>query len=86
MRGVRDHDLAPLCVFTLGREIGVEEHQPGQLTLAACRGLQADRVETGHLDEDLLQPPLELEGALRGVVLDEGMQAGESGQRRRAAR
>ena len=80
VRGVRDHDLAALLVLALRREVRVEEHQPGQLALAARGRLQADRVEARHLEQDLLQVPLELERALRGVVLDERMQAGEPGQ------
>ena len=86
MRGVRDHDLPALLVLALGREVRVEEHQARQLALAAGCGLQADRVETGHLEQDLLQAPFELERALRRIVLDERMQAGEARAARRAAR
>ena len=78
VRRVGDHDLPALLVLSLVREVRVEEHQPRQLALAARGGLQADRVEAGHLEQDLLQVPLELERALRGVVLDERMQARRS--------
>ena len=80
MRGVGDDDLPPLLVLAALVEVRAEEHQAGQLALAARRGLQADRVEAGHLAQDLLQLPLELERALRGVVLDERMQVREAGQ------
>ena len=59
-------------------EVGADEHQPGQLALAAGGRLQADGVEPGHLAQDLLQLPLELERALRRVVLDERMQVARS--------
>jgi len=49
------------------------------LQLAAGSRLQADRVETGELAQDLLQLPLELERTLRGIVLDERVQPGEPG-------
>ena len=78
MRRVRDHDLPPLLVLAAVVEVRAEEHQPGQLALAPGRGLQRDRVEAGHLAQDLLQVPLELERALRRVVLDERMQVARS--------
>ena len=80
MRRVRDHDLAPRLVLAPVREVRAEEHQPRQLALAPGRRLQRDGVEPGHLAQDLLQLPLELERALRRVVLDERMQVGEPGQ------
>ena len=67
-------------------EIGAHEQQPGELALAAGGRLEADRVEAGHLEQDLLQLPLELERALRRVVLDERMQVAEARAGRRAAR
>ena len=67
-------------------EVRAEEHQPGQLALAAGRRLQADRVEARDLAQDLLQLPLELERALRRVVLDERMQVARTRAARRAAR
>ena len=78
VRRVGDDDLAALLVLAPVAEVGVEEHQPGQLALAARRRLQADRVEARDLEQDLLQVPLELERALRGVVLDERMQVREA--------
>ena len=61
-------------------EVRAHEQQAGQLALAAGRRLEADRVEARHLAQDLLQLPLELERALRRVVLDERMQVAEAGQ------
>ena len=58
--------------------------RPGELALAARRRLEADRVEPGHLAQDLLQLPFELERALRGFVVGERMQVAEAGERRRA--
>ena len=81
VRGVGNHDLPALLVLAAVAEVRVEEHQPGQLALAPGRGLQADRIEAGHLEQDVLQFPFELERALRGVVLDERVQGCEPGQR-----
>ena len=86
MRRVRDHDLAPLLVLAALGEVRAEEHQARQLALAAGGRLQRDGVEPGHLAQDLLQVPLELERALRGVVLDERMEVREARAARRAAR
>ena len=86
MRGVGDHDLAPLLALAALVEVGAHQQQAGQLALAAGRRLEADRVEAGDLAQDLLQLPLELERALRRVVVDERMQVAEARQRRRAAR
>ena len=80
VRRVGDDDVRALLVLAAVGEVRVEEHQPGQLALAAGRGLQRHRVEPGHLEQDLLQLPLELERALRGVVLDERMQLREPRQ------
>ena len=80
VRRVGDDDLPPRLVLAPFLEVGAEEHQPRQLALAPGRGLQRDRVEPRHLEQDVLQLPLELERALRGVVLDERMQVRESGQ------
>ncbi len=72
--------LRRCLVFAAIGEVRVEEHQAGHLTLAAGRRLERDGVEPGELTEDRLQLPFELERALRGVVLDERVQARESGQ------
>ena len=80
VRRVGDDDLPPRLVLAPFLEVRAEEHQPGQLALAPGRGLQRDRVEPRHLEQDVLQLPLELERALRGVVLDERMQVREPGQ------
>ena len=81
VRRVRDHDLAPLLALATVREVGAEQHQAGQLALAARGRLQADGVEARHLEQDLLQVPLELERALDRVLVGERMQPREPGQR-----
>src|SRR5205823_10989443 len=65
--GVRDYDLAPLLTLPAVGEVHAEEHQPGELALAARGRLERDRVEAGNLAQDLLELPLELERALCGV-------------------
>ena len=80
MRRVRDDDVRALLVLAAVGEVRVEEHQPGELALAARRRLERHGVEPGHLEQDLLELPLELEGALRGVVLDERMELREPRQ------
>ena len=44
MRGVGDDDLAPLLVLAAVREVGVHQHEPGQLALRAGGGLQRHGV------------------------------------------
>ena len=86
MRGVGDDDLPALLALAAIGEVGAEEHQAGQLALAAGGGLQRDGVEAGHLAQDLLQLPLELERPLGGVVVDERVQVREARAARRGAR
>ena len=52
--------------------------QAGELALGARRGLEADRVEPGDLAEDPLEVPLQLERALRGVVVGERVEVAEA--------
>ena len=80
VRRVGDDDLAPLLALALVREVRAHEHEPGQLALRAGRGLERDGVEAGHLGEDLLQPPLELERALRAVLFLMRVELREAGQ------
>src|SRR5205814_105978 len=61
-------------------EVRAHQQQSRELALAAGCGLQADRVETRHLAQDLLQLPLELERALRGLVFGERMEIAKAGQ------
>jgi hypothetical protein len=68
VRGVRDHDLAPLRALAPFSEIRAHEHQARQLALRARRRLERDRVEPGHLREDLLEPPHQLERAPCSVL------------------
>ena len=86
VRGVGDDDLAPLLALAALVEVRAHEQQAGQLALAAGGRLEADRVEAGDLAQDLLQLPLELERALRRVVVDERVQVAEARAGRRAAR
>ena len=81
MRGVGDDDLAPLLRLAAVLEVRADEHQARQLALRAGRRLQRDRVEARHLGEDLLQAPLELERALRAVLVLQRMEVREAGQR-----
>jgi hypothetical protein len=64
--------------------VGAHEEQAGELALRPGRGLEAHGVEPGHLAEDLLELPLELERALRRVVVDQGMKVAESWKPREA--
>ena len=50
-------------------EVRAHEHQPGQLALRAGGRLERHGRESRDLGEDLLQPPHELERALRVLVL-----------------
>src|SRR5207253_3608230 len=66
------------------REICADEQEPGQLALRTGRGLERDRIQTRHLREDLLQPPHQLERALRSFFVLERMQASETRERSEA--
>src|SRR5262249_6315371 len=59
-------------------EVRAHEEQAGELALAAGGGLQADRCKAGYLEEDLLEVPLELEGALDGVFAGERVEVAET--------
>ena len=67
-------------------EVRAHEHEPGQLALRAGRRLERHRREPRDLGEDLLQPPHELERALRGLVLLVRVQVAEPGKRGERAR
>ena len=71
MRGVGDDDLPALLALAPVGEVGAEEHQAGQLALAAGGGLQRHGVQAGDLAQDLLQLPLELERALGCIFVGE---------------
>ena len=77
---VGDDDLPALLALAPSREVGAEEQQARELALAAGGGLQRDGVEPGHLEEDLLQLPLELERPLGCGVIGQRMQVREAGQ------
>ena len=80
MRGVRDHDLPALVVLAAVREVRVHEHEPRQLALRAGRRLQRHGVEPGDLGEDLLEPPHQLERALRAVLFLVRVEVREAGE------
>ena len=81
VRGVGDDDLPALLRLAAVLEVRAHEHQARQLALRAGRRLQRDGVETRHLGEDLLQAPLELERALRAVLVLQRMEVAKPGQR-----
>ena len=67
-------------------ERGAHQHQPRQLALRAGGRLERDGGQAGHLGEDLLQLPHQLERALRPVVLLQRMEVAEAGEPPRRAR
>ena len=80
VRGVGGDDRVALLAAV--GEVRAHEHQPGELALRAGGRLKRDRGQPGDLREDLLEPPHELERALRRLVLLVRMQVAETGQRR----
>src|SRR5262249_15071450 len=69
-----------LALTALG-EVRPHEQEPRQLSLGAGGRLERDGVETGHLREDLLQPPHQLECALGAVLLLQRVEAREARER-----
>ena len=67
VRGVRRDDRVALLAAV--GEVRAHEHEPGQLSLRARRGLQRHGGKSRDLGEDRLQVPHELERALRALVL-----------------
>ena len=63
-------------------EVGAHQHQSGQLALRARGRLQRAGVEPSHLLQDFLQPPHQLECALRALLLLMRVQILEAGQHR----
>ena len=82
--GVGDDDLPPLLALTARGEVRAYEQEAGQLALRAGRRLERDRVEARHLDEDLLEPPHQLERALGPSSSCSGCSRAKPGQRREA--
>src|SRR5581483_8592102 len=78
VRGVGDDDLAALLPLPTLVEVRAHEEQARELALSPCRGLEADRVETGDLTEDLCEAPLELERTLDVVFVGERVQIAET--------
>ena len=81
MRRVGDDDLPPLLGLAARGEVGAQEQEPRELALRAGGRLERHRVEARHLREDLLQPPHQLERALRAVLLLQRVEAREPGKR-----
>src|SRR5581483_8084095 len=75
-----DDDFPSRLFLAAVPEVRTEQQQPRELTLAPGGRLQRNCIEARDLPQDLLQLPLELERTLRRVVLDQRMQARESGQ------
>ena len=80
VRRVGGDDRVAVRLAAIG-EVRAHQHQPGELALAPRSRLQADGRQPGDLGEDLLQPPHELERALRSVLLLVRVQVAEPGQR-----
>ena len=80
VRGVGDDDLPPRLRLAAVGEVRPHEHEAGQLALRARRRLERDRRQPGDLGEDLLQPPHQLERALRALFLLERVEVAKAGQ------
>jgi hypothetical protein len=78
--GVGDDDAAPLLALAALLEVRAHEHQACDLALRAGGRLERDAVESGDLGQDLLEPPHELEGALRAALFLERVQVAEARQ------
>ena len=61
-------------------EVRAHEHQPRQLALRSCGGLERDGGQAGDLGEHLLEAPHELERALCALILLMRMQIAEPRQ------
>ena len=80
VRGVGGDDRVALVALAEVLEVGAHQHQAGQLALRAGGRLERARVEPRDLREDLLQPPHQLERALRALLLLVRVQIAEAGQ------
>ena len=72
------------CRLAAVVEVGAHQHQAGELALRAGRRLERHGVEPGDLGQDLLQPPHQLERALRALLDLVRVQVAEAGQGGRA--
>ena len=81
VRRVGGDDRVALLALAAILEVGAHQHQAGQLALRAGGRLERAGVEAGDLLEDLLQPPHQLERALRRLLLLMRVQILEAGQR-----
>ena len=79
VRRVGGDDHVPPGLAAIG-EHRAHEHQPRELALRAGRGLQRDGGKPGHLGEDLLQLPHQLERALGALVLLQRVEVAEPGE------
>ena len=81
VRRVGGDDRVALLALAAILEVGAHQHQAGQLSLRARRRLERARIQPRNLLEDLLQPPHQLERALRRLLLLVRVQILEAGQR-----
>ena len=82
VRGVgREHLRAHVAAVLV---VGAREQDAGQLAVRARAGLQRDVRQPGDLAQRALQPPHQLERALRLARVLQRMQAGKAVQRRHA--
>ncbi len=82
VRGVGRDDRVTLVRLAAIGEVRAHQHQARQLSLRACCGLQGHGRKPGHLGEDLLELPHQLERTLRALVLLVWVQVGEAGKPR----
>src|SRR5262249_35809752 len=83
VRSVGNDDLATLLELAPICEVGTEEHQAGQLALAAGRGLERDGRQAGDFGKDRLEPPHELQRALRPFLLLKRVEVAEPSEERK---
>ena len=84
MRRVGGDDRVALLALAPVGEVGAHQHQARQLALRPGRRLQRHGGQPGHLGQDLLQLPHQLERALGALVLLVRVQVREAGQPRGA--
>ena len=82
VRGVGGDDGVALIGLAAVGEVRAHHHQARQLPLRARGRLQRARVQARHFDQDLLEPPHQLERALNRLLVLVGMQVPEAGKHR----
>ena len=76
VRRVRGDDRVPVLAAVV--EVGAHEHQPGQLSLRAGRGLQRDPGEARDLRQRSARAPTSARAPLGAVLLLERMEVAEA--------